>query len=90
MKSAKLIICVVSAMFAVISPARTQALLAGDVPVRVENFVRAESDLFLSTVGLGRGHDCRHSNHCGETLMNRIIFLVAVILFATLLILHWH
>lgn len=48
MKSAKLIICVVSAMFAAINPARAQALLAGDVPTRVENFIRAECNLCFS------------------------------------------
>jgi hypothetical protein len=53
MKSAKLIICVLSAMFAAINPARAQAHLAGDVPVKVENFIRADSDLHFSTVGLG-------------------------------------
>lgn len=54
MKSAKLIICVVSAMCAAVNPARAQALLAGDVRARVENFIRAESNVYFSKVGLGR------------------------------------
>lgn len=56
MKIARLMICVASAMFAAINPARAQAqaLLAGDVPARVENFIRAESNVYFSKVGLGR------------------------------------
>jgi hypothetical protein len=56
MKNAKLIICVVSATLAAITPAQTQAPQAGDaVPVTVENFIRAESDLHLSAVALKKG-----------------------------------
>jgi hypothetical protein len=51
MKNAKLIICVVSATLAAITPAQTQAPQAGDAsPVTVENFIRAESYLYLSVV----------------------------------------
>jgi hypothetical protein len=49
MKNAKLIICVVTATLGAITPAQTQAPQASDaVPVTVENFIRAESDLYLS------------------------------------------
>lgn len=55
MKSAKLIICVACAMFAAINPARTQALVAGHAAlVRVQNFICAESDLYITAIGLGR------------------------------------
>jgi hypothetical protein len=55
MKKAKLIICVVSATLAAISPARAQAHRAGDaVPVGAENFIHAKGDSCFSAVGLGR------------------------------------
>jgi hypothetical protein len=56
MKNAKLIICVVTATLGAITPAQTQTLQAGDaVPVTVENFIRAESDLYLGAVALKEG-----------------------------------
>ena len=55
MKSAKLMICVICALFAAINPARTQALLAGDfVAATVEHLICAERDLYFGAVGFGR------------------------------------
>jgi len=56
MKNAKLIICVVTATLGAITPAQAQAPQAGDaVFVTVENFIRAENDLYLSAVALKEG-----------------------------------
>jgi hypothetical protein len=56
MKNAKLIICVVTATLGAITPAQPQTPQAGDaVPVTVENFIRAESDLYFGAVALKDG-----------------------------------
>ena len=65
MKNAKLIICVATATLGAIPPAQAQAPQAGDAaPVTVENFIRAESDLYLSAVALKKG-EFREVQHLG-------------------------
>jgi hypothetical protein len=56
---------VATATLGAITPAQAQAPQAGDAaPVTVENFIRAESDLYLSAVALKKG-EFREVQHLG-------------------------
>ncbi|MGA9009602.1 MAG: DUF1254 domain-containing protein [Xanthobacteraceae bacterium] len=64
MKNAKLIIWAATAILAAINAAQAQAPQAGDaVPVTVENFIRAESDLYLSAVAMKEGGFGKFEHH---------------------------
>jgi hypothetical protein len=64
MKNAKLIVCAIGAALTAMSAAQRQAPQADDaVPVTVENFVRAETDLYFSSVALREGGFGKFEHH---------------------------
>ncbi len=59
----KLAICTLAVVGAIQAPASAQTPAAGTLPVTVENFIRAESDLYLSVVALKEGGFGKFEHH---------------------------